>query len=161
MPSESGTPMTSAISAVESVPTMAGQAPYWSFCVSQTLEVRKLKPISRKAGQPPITIDSMIPASSTSTKSAERKLAFRKMRSNVPLGVPRGRRAAGMLIGSVTTAIDHAPAIGQLRCFRRWLRDRTGIEIPVLSDVVSRRAIRRSACPTDRSRPSRQRGSGP
>jgi hypothetical protein len=100
MPSESGTPISSAISAVDKVPTIAGQAPYWSFWVSQTLEVMKPRPNSRKAGQPPMIIDSMMPASSTSTNKAARKLALRKMRSKVPFGVlrtgaRRGRNSRG------------------------------------------------------------------
>ncbi len=53
MPSDTGTPITSAMSAVVRVPTTATHAPYWSRCTSQTLDVMKPSPNSRKAGSPP------------------------------------------------------------------------------------------------------------
>jgi len=49
----------------------------------------KPSPIARKAGQPPMIIESMMPARRISTNSAEAKLALRKMMSKVPLGVLR------------------------------------------------------------------------
>ena len=53
MPSETGTPMTRAMRADVSVPTMATKAPNWSRPTSQALEVRKPRPKRSKAGQPP------------------------------------------------------------------------------------------------------------
>ncbi len=53
MPSETGTPISRASTAEATVPMTATRAPYCSVPMFQELEVRKPKPNSRKAGQPP------------------------------------------------------------------------------------------------------------
>jgi len=74
MPKLTGTAINSAMPDVTSVPTIGTRAPNSSVTGFHSALVRKLKPNAFIAGRLPITRETMMAASSTSTEKAEMRV---------------------------------------------------------------------------------------